>query len=754
MPPLRLLGHRWFIASDECSVIAATSACIELLFAGMSLLMERLDFWDHTDAQLPLGFCAIAFCAAAVIDLLVVCVSARGACWDEQRRRCLPCILCVRAVMELPKVVGVALMCVKGELFAPSTFKKLNYFVDVLRLAILWAFLFAQLVDVCVRVLGFLLMGPRSTSCPELDEPLLLKPSSVVFRLMGRAVGSTGQEKFIIKLLEDYMQGFDWTVGDLMAGTVLLQGAQRVSRKREKHPQFAELGLEGTKWTRREERQLQCSCGGAMLELSPVEEEDVLKDVLHQLGFATAAYGWAVDLIFPRNKSRDACWQRAANLTSFDTAKHHQGNAEAALELLESWPGHKDSRLVFYSPEVGVNCARFAIFADMSEKNVVVAVRGTLSVSDAMTDLCATPEELPTSAITGPGVGHFVHRGMWEGAQFIFDALKKTSVLQKLKVLDEFAEDVDRSQPTWLLGHEFSFDSDFQDSLIGGLLPDCTGFGLVVVGHSLGGGVATYLKAMLAPHAPEVRCVVFGAPPVFSETMSRQHCERMMYVVCGDDLVARLSLRNMEFLRDRMVSLLARCLSTKFCILVSGFLHSAFHYERRLFRLVDKIEPGTAKLAAMKSLGSFEKRQLHPPTFHSGRMIYLRIDPGPQRCFGWCPSTPPKYAAEWAETVAVQEVLLGADALLHHFPYWYKAAVEGSLASLVRCRANGGVSAWDTLLREGAEANHYVGSTRSKLPLPSQVRSQPSSAHESVCSFVEVGNLGHGASEVELAKIT
>lgn len=739
MPPLRFLGHRWFIAGDECSVLAATSACMEILFAGMNLLMERLDFWGHTDEQLPLVFCAIAFSAAAVIDLLVVCVSARGACWEEQRRRCLPCVLYVRAAMELPKVVGVALLCFRGELFAPSTFTKLHGFVDVLHLAILWAFLLAQLADVCVRVLGFLLMGPRSTS----DEPLLLKPSSVVFRLLGWAVGSTGQEKFIIKLLEDYMQGFDWTVGDLMAGTVLLQGAQRVSRKREERPQFAEFGLEGTNWTRTEEPQLQCSCGGAMLELSPVEDEDVLKDVLHHLGFATAAYGWAVDLIFPRKKSRDACWQRAAKLTSFDTAKHHQGNAEAAVELLESWPGHKDSRLVFYSPHVGVNCARFSIFADMSEKNVVVAVRGTLSVSDALTDLCASPEELPTSAITGPGVGHFVHRGMWEAAQFIFDALKKTSVLQKLMVLDEFAEDVDQTQPTWLHGHEFSFDSDFQDSLIGGPLPDCTGFGLVVVGHSLGGGVATYLKAMLTPHAPDVRCVVFGAPPVFSETMSRQHCERMMYVVCGDDLVARLSLRNMEFLRDRMVSLLARCPSTKFSILVSGFLHSAFQYERRLFRLVDNIEPGTAKPAAMKSLGSLEQRklQLHPPTFHSGRMIYLRIDPGPQRYFGWCPNSQPKYAAEWAETVAVQEVLLGADALLHHFPDRYKAAVEGSLASLVRRHANGGVSARDTLLREGAEANHSVGSTRSMLPLPSQVRSQPR-------------DLGQGASEVELVKIT
>jgi len=668
-------------------MLAGPSIMFEFFLAILALSPGRFDQLVMGSRKGPLDALGIAHVVGMINDLILTVMSVQGATWEEQKRVHIPTTLGFRAVVEVVKVIITIWLVVQCQLLVPATYKQASL-PHMYWLGPAWIVVGLQICDTsCRLVLVLLLTGPKSRSTRSLDEQaLLLGPFRMVFGILGRIAGTGGQEKLVVQLLSDYMHGFDWTLGDLYQGSILLQASQGTMRRTKTPRRIEELGLR-SHWGEEEDRQLAGSCGGAMLDLPPASDKASIQDALHHLGFAVASYGWAVDIMFPRRgrgccKNATKCWTRFSQASSMDEKIHAAGNAECATELLAEWPGHRDSQLVFYSPHGGVNVPRFCIFADKSEKNVVIAVRGTLSLGDAFTDMYAKPELLEPSLITGDGEGpHYVHLGMWEAAQFILRTIKRHDILSELKVLASWQEDTLIDGSEWAIAQGLSLGREFQDALLGSELPDCTGYGLVVTGHSLGGGVATYLKAMLSRHCPEVRCFVYGAPPVFSTSMARHHSRNMTYVVCGDDLVGRLGLRNMEFMRDRMVALLERCTFSKVRVIMTGLLHSLFGWNGIHQLILQTFEQPVTE-EAVHVLGSDVQRQLHMACVHAGQPLYLRITPSPTACCGWYATGSPKFGAFLAETQDLQEILMNPDSFLHHMPERYRTSLEGALCAL------------------------------------------------------------------------
>ena len=86
---------------------------------------------------------------------------------------------------------------------------------------------------------------------------------------------------------------------------------------------------------------------------------------------------------------------------------------------------------------------------------------------------------------------------------------------------------------------------------------NCTGYKLVVTGHSLGAGVAAILSLMLRSRFPDHKCFCYEPPGcIFSPGIAKQ--DNVVSFVLGSDIVPRLSLQSLENLRNDVLEMILR----------------------------------------------------------------------------------------------------------------------------------------------------------------------------------------------------
>jgi hypothetical protein len=170
---------------------------------------------------------------------------------------------------------------------------------------------------------------------------------------------------------------------------------------------------------------------------------DLLDDLRHYAPYATATYGWKMDLA--------------------TTGRLHRGDLQALVKLTKIDPD--DVVKVIW--EAKANRPAFYIARDRERKRIVLAIRGTLSAHDVLTDLCCTPEDYFVSSRR-----HRAHNGMLAAARGV------------------------ASQAEEIVAQE---------------LEDHPDYNLLLVGHSLGGSVAAVLGALWKEEFPGVTVYAYGA---------------------------------------------------------------------------------------------------------------------------------------------------------------------------------------------------------------------------------------------------
>mmetsp|Transcript_72052 Transcript_72052/g.137109 ORF Transcript_72052/g.137109 Transcript_72052/m.137109 type:complete len:237 (-) Transcript_72052:25-735(-) len=203
-------------------------------------------------------------------------------------------------------------------------------------------------------------------------------------------------------------------------------------------------------------------------------------------------------------------------------------------------------------------------------------------------------------------------------------------------------------------------------------LPDCKGYQVVVTGHSLGSGTGQLLTALLRPRYPSVKFFGYGSPHPWSEAFAKYMSSCMTQVIVGDDVIARLSIRNAELLRDRMLAAVAHCKWCKSKII------------RRGLKDMSKVDPASymspqavCKFAA-ECLASGSHKVASPRFYHSGRIVYLRVLERRKGCCG-AAVTDTKFQAEWAENDHFMEMIVSRRMLAQHMPDNYRRALESVL---------------------------------------------------------------------------
>lgn len=171
----------------------------------------------------------------------------------------------------------------------------------------------------------------------------------------------------------------------------------------------------------------------------------------------------------------------------------------------------------------------YFVALDHKFKKIVIAIRGTLSLEDTLTDLCAKPE-----VMTEIGEEHLAHSGMVKAARYVLEELRSKNILNKT------------------LSYYDSYE-------------------IVVTGHSLGAGTAAILAVLLKKIYNTVTCYAYSPPGgLFNESVAKMSKEFTLSVIVGKDLVPRLSFQSLNLLKDEMKKSLFECGLPKYQILASG----------------------------------------------------------------------------------------------------------------------------------------------------------------------------------------
>jgi sn1-specific diacylglycerol lipase len=131
--------------------------------------------------------------------------------------------------------------------------------------------------------------------------------------------------------------------------------------------------------------------------------------VVYYTEFAMAAYGWRLDTY--KNGLRGVatslgriCGGKKRRGSEFKASGDPLGWSTATLKHLTKL---RDTDLLYASFVSEVFCPAFYVAVDHSQRVVVVAIRGSLSIKDALTDLSAQPSLL-TMSDKGDYYGHKV----------------------------------------------------------------------------------------------------------------------------------------------------------------------------------------------------------------------------------------------------------------------------------------------------------------------------------------------------------
>ena len=206
----------------------------------------------------------------------------------------------------------------------------------------------------------------------------------------------------------------------------------------------------------------------AALNFYNSEERQTFKSALHFLKFALGTYSWPFYVYMnPACGCCNLCCQlhcnpckprRRPNVTD-DNACY------CYFTGLQRITGLDETDIICVSCENRLYQVPFLVCYDHKYHSVVIAIRGTLSLHDLVTDLTASakPIELPDFPT------FLVHKGMHKTAKWILEKLEERDVLKTA----------------------FSKVSNYK---------------LVVVGHSLGSGCACILSMLLRNRYPDLHC--------------------------------------------------------------------------------------------------------------------------------------------------------------------------------------------------------------------------------------------------------
>ncbi|XP_058477644.1 diacylglycerol lipase-beta [Solea solea] len=651
MPGMVVFGRRWGIASDDLVFPGSFELFIRVLWwiGTMILYTHHRGHFDCNGRGVLNTYLIGLFVVLGLIILslwAIVFVSAQGTITNPGRRRSMPALVYVRAILYIPELVWACL----GTVWVSEDSKGCDLAtVGSVIAAVIASWIILLFTAVGVVIVFDPLGSPRRQPAPL--EPLGVRDMQTTnqffsiarsmadkvwecrLRLMccclpqdesNRAVFSS-----IGKLLSGFFSDTDLVPSDIAAGLALLHQDQD-KKEQSRDPDTIVVHSPS----------------------SPIEEdlEAELEKAAHWMLFAAAAYGWPLyvysnPLTGPCKLSGDCCGSRT---DEYDTVGGDNSGCHFSSVLLTTGLQYRDFIHVSFHNQIYE--IPFFVALDHKREAVLVAVRGTLSLKDVLTDLSAECEDMPIEGVSG---ACFAHKGICQAATYVYKKLINDGILnQAFAVAPEY--------------------------------------NLVVTGHSLGAGTAALLAVLLRSSYPTLQCYSFSPPGgLMSQALSDYSKDFVVSIVLGKDLVPRLSIPNMEDLKRKILKIVSNCNKPKYLILLQGLWYELFggspddaptEMDNRREQQLSEPLLGEESLvirhsSSYQSVGS-DDSPVHKPAqlFPPGRVLHITED-GPSRrsCFSQV-----RYRAEWSDQMSFRSILISPQMLTDHMP----DVVLGALNSL------------------------------------------------------------------------
>ncbi|CAL4085355.1 unnamed protein product [Meganyctiphanes norvegica] len=555
MPALVVFNRRWRIGSDdlvipgvvEVVIRTAWFALLIALFASHEANLDQCDDGSHLLRLFLLGS-MIILGTTLIITIVLVIHSSRGTIMNPSPRSGVPKLIIARVMLGVPEIAWSILGSVwvlsgmvdcEDESVIPVLIKSL----------IIYTWVAIGCIVVGILLLFDPMMRPDS-AIDIIDDTFILDPDTLGtnyvqlwekrcrFLCFCTSGDEHSSEAFsdVADVLASLFESSDHhlVASDVAAALVLL----RLKRKQE---EVNEEALRKSSVETGFSRSSTASVGALQREsqlpgqLPSHPEWMNVSNAYHYMKFAFGSYGWswfvygrfcsALRMLRPYLQCC-ACFRARQ---PFDAPKDNCCLCNTAA--LKAITNLTDDNLTYVTFHNKIFEVPFFVAIDHETKNVIIAIRGTLSLQDAITDLAAQCTE-----VKAPGLPEncLTHKGMEKSAQFVLKRLRESGALN-----DAFSRVND--------------------------------YGLVITGHSLGAGAAVLLAALMRPEYPNIKCFAFSPPGgLCSKEFSQATQSFVMSVIVGDDLVPRLSLRSLHDLKSKIISSLERCRLPKYRVLAKG----------------------------------------------------------------------------------------------------------------------------------------------------------------------------------------
>lgn len=142
----------------------------------------------------------------------------------------------------------------------------------------------------------------------------------------------------------------------------------------------------------------------------------------------------------------------------------------------------------------------YFIAIDHKNKNIALAIRGSMSPSDLLTDADIKPLDFK---------GGRVHGGILKASNMVYRDTKLSIKAIKKEYPD------------------YSF---------------------ITTGHSLGGAVSAVIAHLFNDDNIDTRAYCYGPPPIFTHNLAKMYNDKILTIVKGDDIVSRLCIGEQLYL--------------------------------------------------------------------------------------------------------------------------------------------------------------------------------------------------------------